>query len=88
MARAFTNVDTLQADLIEAFRVLRERFEFTDNTPEDIALCELETFCDVALRVIRKTNPSKVRDVARTVEIKARLDGRPFQDKHQPKGAP
>ena len=47
------------------------------SVPVDTALCTVETFCAVALRVMAKINPSKVRDCARTVEIKARMDGTP-----------
>jgi hypothetical protein len=48
-----------------------------DGTELDTAFCYVETFCDVAIRVMKKTNPSKIRDEARTVEIKARIDGVP-----------
>ena len=36
------------------------------------ALVNIETFVAIALRVFAKTNPSKLRDVMRTVEIQAR----------------
>ena len=38
------------------------------------ALVSIETFVAIALRVFAKTNPSKLRDVMRTVEIQARMD--------------
>ena len=38
------------------------------------ALVSIETFVAIALRVFAKTNPSKLRDVMRTVEIQARID--------------
>ena len=38
------------------------------------ALVSIETFVAIALRVFVKTNPSKLRDVMRTVEIQARID--------------
>jgi hypothetical protein len=41
----------------------------------DDALAGVETFCIIALRVMAKTNPGKLRDIMRTVEIQARLDG-------------
>lgn len=39
------------------------------------AMAGIETFVSIALRLMAKTNPSKIIDVMRTVEIKARLDG-------------
>lgn len=75
--RAFTNTAEIEADLVAALRVLRDEIgPIEDDTPLDHALAHIETFCAVALRVMRKTNPSKVRDCARTVEIQARMDGR------------
>jgi len=41
------------------------------------AFAWLESFAAVALRVISKTNPSKVRDCARTEWIKGLIDGKP-----------
>jgi hypothetical protein len=70
-----SNVDETDADLVACFKTLREKFAFADDTPEDVALSGIETFCAIALKVMKKTNPSKIRDCARIVEIKARLDG-------------
>lgn len=39
------------------------------------AIIEMENFADVSLRVMRRTNPSKIRDAAMVFEIKARMDG-------------
>lgn len=39
-------------------------------------MAHIETFCAIAIRVLRKTNPSKIRDAAMAEEISARLDGR------------
>lgn len=36
----------------------------------------LETFVAIALRLIAATNPSKLREVMRLVEIQARMDGK------------
>lgn len=77
MTRARTDVAEITADLAAALRVLRDALQPVDGTPADEALCEVETFCAVAVRLMAKSNPSKVRDVARVVEIKARLDGIP-----------
>lgn len=43
----------------------------------DVVWAEIMTFCAVAVRVIEKANPSKVATEFRTVEIAARLSGRP-----------
>ena len=77
MTRAASDVAAIDADLVDAFRVLRDRLYFPDGSPQDTALATIETFCAVALKVMRKTNPSKIRDCARIIEIKARLDGVP-----------
>lgn len=43
---------------------------------ETEALVGLETFVAIALRVMEQTNPSKLREVMRLVEIQARMDGK------------
>ena len=70
-----TDMAEVDADLTAALRTIREALDPADGTPEDTALCAVETFAAVALRVMRRANPSQVRDCARFVEIKARLDG-------------
>ncbi len=67
----------VEAELAEHLAVLRDALKPEDGTQEDYSLCAVETFAAVAMRVMRASNPSKVRDCARTVEIKARLDGLP-----------
>jgi len=67
------------ADVGADLKALRAALAPTDGSPEDLALSRLETFAAVAVRVMLKTNPSKIRDAARTVEIKARLDGVPVE---------
>ena len=77
MTRAFTNMDDTTEAMRKALHVILSALDPADGTPEDDAIYSLASFVDVALRVMRKTNPSKVRDCARTVEIKARMDGLP-----------
>ena len=72
-----TDMSATEREILEHLRVLRETLQPEDGTAEDTALCSLETFVNVALRVMKRANPSVVRDCARTVEIKARLDGIP-----------
>lgn len=75
MTRAATDMDAIARALAADLQEIR------DACPESAgdALCSVETFCAVALRVMRHSNPSKVRDAARTVEIKARMDGTPVE---------
>jgi hypothetical protein len=47
----------------------------TFNKTEE-AWAGIETFVAVGLRVFAQTNPSKLRDVMRTVGIQARMDGK------------
>lgn len=39
-------------------------------------LVGLETFVSISLRLMAETNPSKLREVMRIVEIQARMDGK------------
>ena len=39
-------------------------------------MASLETFVAIALRLMAETNPSKLREIMRVVEIVARMDGR------------
>lgn len=77
MTRARTDVEAMDTDITAAFKVVRQALAAADGSREDIALASLETFVVIALRVMRKTNPSKIRSEAMTVEIKARIDGIP-----------
>ena len=77
MPRAATDMAQVEADITDCLRVIRDCMQPVDDTREDYALCALECFVDIALRVMRKTNPSKIRSVAMTVEIQARMDGKP-----------
>ena len=74
--RAFTDMAAIEADLVAALRVIRAAVNPQDGTPEDDAITHLESFAAVAIRVMRKTNPSKIRSCAMTEEIKARIEGR------------
>jgi hypothetical protein len=74
VSRARTNIGSIQHDLLRSMGVIRNRIDLLDPEVES-AWAELETFCAIAIRVMAKTNPSKLRDVAITVEIQARLNG-------------
>ena len=77
--RARTVVTEIEADLVKNLAVIRSELDLT-KPAVDQAWAHVETFAAVALRIIRSTNPSKVRDAAMTEEIKARLDGRQVVD--------
>ena len=72
MARARTDITTIRADIAAAIDTLRPHCQQADQQ----AWVALETYVAITLRVLAKTNPSKVADAARTEEISARLTGR------------
>ena len=76
-ARARSDMRQVDADITDCLRVIRDCMKPVDDTREDYALCAVECFVDVALRVMKVTNHSKIRSIAMTVEIKARLEGKP-----------
>lgn len=43
---------------------------------QEAALATVETFCAIAVRVMRQTNPSKLRDAARAEELAAYIHNR------------
>lgn len=73
--RAFTNITELAETATANLQALHAAIE---PTPEaEAAFAWLEGYVAVSLRVIGKTNPSKVRDAARTEWIKGLMDGKP-----------
>ena len=73
--RARTNVHEIREDIVAALTIIRPQLNLTDPATE-AAWAEIETFVAVALAVFARTNPSKIRSEAMTVEIHARMDGR------------
>lgn len=73
--RAFTDITDLAQDVEANLRAIHTAIEPTAES--EAAFAWLESFAAVALRVISKTNPSKVRDAARTEWIKGLMDGKP-----------
>ena len=65
-----TDIAEIDAEITEAVRVLRDALAPVDGSEVDTALCSVETFIVIALRVFAKTNPSKLRSETRTVEIR------------------
>jgi len=77
-------VEAIVQDLNAAFADLRAEVtrDFTSPISEraEHAIAHLETFAAISVRIMRSTNPSKIRDAARTEEIKARVAGREVLD--------
>lgn len=75
-ARARTDITVIAEDLVENLAYFRDKFGRARNPEADKRWAEIETFCTLALRIMAKTNPSKVRNEAMTLEIAARMHGR------------
>lgn len=78
-ARARAELDGIVADLMTSIGWIRDEIgigtQVVDPRTEE-HMAHIETFCAIAIRVLRKTNPSKIRDAAMAEEIAARLQGR------------
>lgn len=76
--RAKTDVKQIGEDLVKDLQKVRQWLEHT-QAPETVmeAFAGLETHSAISLRVFSKTNPSKIRSEAVTVEIQVRMAGRP-----------
>lgn len=74
------DVDGIVADLNAAFATLRaevtEDYTAVISERAEHAVAILETFCAISVRIIKQTNPSKLRAAAAAEEIKARIHGR------------
>jgi hypothetical protein len=79
VTRARSLVAEIDADITAAVQVLRDAVapQIVDGNDIDHALCGFETFVVIALHVMRHSNPSKIREAAQIVEIRARMDGVP-----------
>lgn len=80
MTRAHSDVDEFEKVLVVAVDVVRQHVLAQGATQAEDALAVIETFCAISLNVMRKTNPSKIRSAARTVEISARIHGRAIEE--------
>lgn len=76
MTRARTMVEQIRTDIVEAVMLFRPHCTEIDEA----AWAQIETYVAITLRIMAKTNPSKIIDAARTEEISARLAGRPCLD--------
>lgn len=59
----------MAADLIRDLECVRPAVTGFENPQMQEAWAGIETFCALALRVFQKTNPSKIRSEAITLEI-------------------
>ena len=78
-ARARAELEGVVADLMTSIGWIRDELgvgteKIDPRTEEHMA--HIETFCAISIRVLRKTNPSKIRDAAMAEEIAARVHGR------------
>ncbi len=73
--RARTDITEIRLGVISSIERIRPTLDLSDADIE-MAWAEIESFCAIALRVMAKTNPSKIRSEAMTVEISARMDGK------------
>lgn len=73
-------IEPIEDLVTSALRDLRAELtrDYTEPISDraDRALTNAEYFAAIALRVLRKTNPSRIREAARIVEIKARIVGK------------
>ena len=69
MARARTDTADISSDIIKEWQIVKQAASCQSNVED--ALASVETFIAIALRVMAKTNPSKIRSIAVTVEIQS-----------------
>lgn len=70
-----TDVGPISRAVVDNVMYFRKRLQPSEDPEQSKRWAELETFIAVALKVMEQTNPSKLREIARTLEIKARLHG-------------
>jgi hypothetical protein len=71
MPRARTNITDIAADIVKDLGVLRQALAPQMHGEVEDAWATVETFIAVSLKLMAKTNPSKVKSVAMTVEIQS-----------------
>jgi hypothetical protein len=73
--RARTDVTEIRADIVSAIKRIKPLLNLQDPQVES-DWAQIETFTAISLAVLAKTNPSKIKSEAMTVEIRARMDGK------------
>lgn len=80
-ARARTNLQDINDELQANLAYFKDRVAALDDPEARKRWIDIETFCAIAIRVMVKTNPSKLRDIARTLEIYAHMhEGKLFNE--------
>ena len=76
-AKAYKDLPKIERQLDDALNTIHAALapQIEDGNALDDALVFVAAYCDVARRVMRKTNPSRIASEARTAEIHARIDG-------------
>lgn len=69
-------VDDLKAVLADLKAEVTGDYSRPISQRAEHALAHIETFAAVSVRIMRQTNPSKIRDAARAEEIAAYMQGR------------
>ena len=67
--------EVIVEDLTQVRVALYDEFNALDPIFDE-HMTSIETFVAIALEVFAVTNPSKLRDAMRVVEIRARIDGK------------
>jgi len=68
VARARTDIGEITNDLMDDLSTIRKLLDLSDPAISD-AWAGIETFAAISLRIMAKTNPSKVRSIAVTTAI-------------------
>lgn len=69
MTRARTDISVIAQEVITDLGQLREHVLAANDSKLADAFATIETHIAISLRLMAKTNPSKLHDIARTVEI-------------------
>lgn len=69
MTRARTDITAIAEEVIADLGRLRDHILATNDSALIDAFATIETHIAISLRLMAKTNPSKLHDIARTVEI-------------------
>lgn len=73
--RDLSGIEAIERELNGHLDLLLAELQPEDGTEIDTAIYTVKSFCDVAIRLMKKSSPAQIREAARFVEIKARIDG-------------
>lgn len=75
MTQTKTSIEQIKLELVADLKVVHDAIKATGNKEAMDALAGVITFSTIGMRVIARTNPSKVRDITRTVLIASHMAG-------------